>query len=159
MAIAKSYKDGIKQTITVAIGAEVYEIDLEEMAGRLRIDPSHLDEELEEQSAFYLWIAVLAASANSDAEDEKQGFDIFYNELLSDVRRDMEEAGTKPTVSGVESDAKASEEYGTRLEVLLTARRTADVLNVIKEASRMRQYLLIERSRRASRDEAAALDE
>lgn len=147
------------QDIIVDVEGEEYEFNLRAIAERLIIDPNHLDEELEQQAALYLWIASAAANALSNAEDSKHGFEIFVAELEKEIRRDFEGQGVKATEAKVAAEVKGSSEYTERLDDYLSDRRSADMLAVIKEAARMRQYTLIERSRRAYKDDAAASED
>jgi len=146
--------------VDVEVEGKPYKLDLTIVSEKMLIDPNHLDEELEEQAAFYLWTATLSSEAEMNAEEEKQAFDIFYAELQRDVRLSMESEGGKPPAAAtVEAAAKATEEYGERLGDVMEARRTAAILATVRDAVRMRQYTLIERSRRLSKREAAETEE
>lgn len=150
----------IKDTLVVEVNGKKYKLNFEDIGQRLMIDPANLDRELEEQAAFYFWLATIATNAEVQAEQEKQGFDIFFSELQRDVRASIEEGGGKaPAAATVEAAAKATEEYEERLVVVLDAKRTASLAATVRDAVRMRQFLLIERSRRLSRNDAAEHDE
>lgn len=146
--------------VEVTVNGRVYTLDLSTVAEKMLIDPNHLDEELEQQAAFYLWVGTLAAEAEMSAEEEKQAFDIFFAELQRDVRLTMEGNGGKaPAAATVEAAAKATKEYGNRLADMMEARRISAIVSTVRDAVRMRQYTLIERSRRLSKHEAAETEE
>jgi len=150
----------IKDTLVVEVNGKKYKLNFENIGERLMIDPANLDRELEEQAAFYFWVATIATNAEVIAEQEKQAFDIFFSELQRDVRANIEEGGGKaPAAATVEAAAKATEEYEERLVTVLDAKRTASLAATVRDAVRMRQFLLIERSRRLSRNDAAEHDE
>lgn len=146
--------------IKVELEDKTYKLDLNDVAERMIIDPVHLDEELQEQAAFYLWVGTLASTAEQNAEEEKQAFDIFFSELQRDTRLAMEaEGGKPPAAATVEAAAKATEEYADRLADVMEARRIAGMVATVRDAVRMRQYTLTERSRRLSKSEAAEVEE
>lgn len=146
--------------LSIEVDGKTYKLDLNDVADRMIIDPVHLDEELQEQAAFYLWVGTLASAAEMNAEDEKQAFDIFFSELQRDVRLDIEKGGGKPPAAAtVEASAKSTEEYADRLADVIEARRIAGMAATVRDAVRMRQFTLIERSRRLSRSEAAETEE
>lgn len=147
------------QDIMVEVEGTGYVFNLREVAERLVIDPVHLETELEQQANFYLWVAIGASTAASDAEDSKHGFEIFVAELEKEVRRDFDRSELKATEAKVAAAVKTHPEYLSRLEAYLSDKRIADIMSVVKEATRMRQFLLIERSRRAYKDDAAASED
>ena len=152
--------ESIKDTLVVEVNGKKYKLNFEDIAERLMIDPANLDRELEEQAAFYFWVASIATNAEVTAEQEKQAFDIFFSELQRDVRAAIEEGGGKaPAAATVEAAAKATEEYEERLVTVLDAKRTASLAATVRDAVRMRQYTLIERSKRLSKNDAAEHDE
>jgi len=152
--------EAIKDTLVVEVNGKKYKLNFEDIAERLMIDPANLDRELEEQAAFYFWVASIATNAEVIAEQEKQALDIFFSELQRDVRANIEEGGGKaPAAATVEAAAKSTEEYEDRLVTMLDAKRTASLAATVRDAVRMRQYTLIERSKRLSKNDAAEHDE
>lgn len=150
----------IKDVLTVIINGKKYKLNFEDIGEKLIIDPANLDRELEEQAASYFWVATIATNAELDAAQEKQAFDLFYAELQRDIRARYEDNGKKaPAQAGVEAEAKASTEYEDRMVALLEANRVAALSATVRDAFRMRQYTLIERSKRLSKNDAAEHDE
>ena len=146
----------IEEVIEVKVNGKTYELDLGRVSRLMMIDPAHLDEELQEQAAFYYWIATLATEAQFLVEDAQQVFDVFYAELVSEKREELTPHDGKPPAGTIiEAEAKSDPEYSKRHKGLGELRRRAAVLGTVRDAVKMRQFTLIERSKRLSKDDAA----
>lgn len=147
--------EGIDETLDVEVGSRHYELNLKDVAEKMMIDPANLNGELESQAAFYYWISTLATESSLVAEDERHVFEIYFAEACKGVRLKYEAGdGKVPAQTGIEAEVKSTAEYKERLVRLLDIKRVAALLETVKDAVKSRQYTLIERSRRLSRDEA-----
>jgi len=150
----------IDEIIKVTVNGKKYKLNLSDLAKRLEIDASNLDYELEHQAAFYYWIATLATNAVFMAEEQKHAFEVFYSELINEARSEFEKEGGKaPAATIIEATVKSQEEYQERLGELMKIKRIAALFETAREAVRMRQFLLIERSKRISKEIAAEYEE
>ena len=146
----------IEKTIEVEVNGKTYELDLGRVSRLMMIDPAHLDDELQEQAAFYYWIATLATEAQFIAEDAQHVFDVFYAELVSEKREELTpKDGKAPAGTIIDAEAKSDPEYNKRHKQIVKARQTAAMLATVRDAVKMRQFTLIERSKRLSKDDAA----
>jgi len=159
--MAKPKFDIIEEVLTIELNGKDYEVDLARVSRLMIIDPVHLDEELQEQAAFYFWISTLATQAEIFASDAKHEFEIWFADVVSESREKLSKKaeGKAPAATIIEASAKGDPEYQERLEELSEIQRNAALLGTVRDAVRMRQYLLIERSKRLSRDEAAEAQE
>lgn len=150
----------IEEVIEVRVNGKTYELDLGRVSRLMMIDPAHLDEELQEQAAFLFWVSMLATNAQFAVEDAEQVFDVFKSELISEKREELTpKEGKAPAGTIIEAEAKADPEYSKRYDGISQLRRTAAILATVRDAVKSRQYLLIERSKRLSKDEAAEAQE
>ena len=146
----------IEEIIDIKVNGKTYDLDLGRISRLMMIDPAHLDEELQEQAGFFYWVATLATAAQFALEDAQQVFDVFYAELVNEKREELTpDEGKAPAGTIIEAAAKADPEYSKRHKGIGELRRKAAILATVREAVRMRQYTLIERSKRLSKDEAA----
>lgn len=149
-------EEAVDEVLEVEINGKTYRLDMNGFAERMVIDPDNLDYELEHQAAFFVWIATLATNAEFLYEEAKQSFDLFYAELVNDSRLSFEKGGAKaPAATVIEAKAKQDPEYPERLAEMKELQRIAAIFKTLRDAVHMRQFTLIERSKRLSRDAAA----
>lgn len=148
----------IEDVLDVEVNGKAYTLDLGRVSRLMMIDPVNLDKELEEQAGFYFWVASLATEAQLLLADAEQVYDIFKAELIDEKREELTpKEGKSPAGTIIEAAAKADPEYAARGASITGLRRTAAVLATVRDAVRMRQYTLIERSKRLSKDSAAEI--
>jgi hypothetical protein len=143
--------DTIDDVIEVELNGKRFMVDLADVSAKLLIDPNHLDEELQRQAGEYFWIATLAAQAEATAQEGKRNLELLLSELINEYREKMTDGASKaPAATIIEAAARCDRSYRRAAAVVQQQQRDASLLRVAADAFRLRHYLLLERSRRAT---------
>jgi len=118
-------------------------IDLSSWAENLLIDPADIQHELEKQPRLYFEIGEITACAITQAERTKHDLEVWLSEKVSEIRNEAIGRGGKlPGYDTLEAEAKTDPEYERLYSRYIDAKEDASVLEVARDAMKMRQFML-----------------
>ncbi len=129
--------------------------DLDEAYDALKIDPTHVIDQLTTQAALYAYWSILSEEADVILLTEKRRLDRVEGEVDERMRTEAREADEKVTEAVIQRRLIREEDYGDALDDMINARRNAGYLGVIKRALEQRLSALIAVNNR-DRSEMAA---
>ncbi len=130
--------------------------DLDEAYEALKIDPTHVIEQLTDQPSLYAYWSVLSEEADVLLLSLKKRLDRVEAEADDRLREDARRVEEKVTESIIQRRILRDEKYEDALEVMIDARRNAGYLGVIKRALEQRLTALVAVNNR-DRSEMAAV--
>ncbi len=117
--------------------------DLDEAYDALKIDPTHVIDQLTSQAALYSYWSILSEEADVILLTEKRRLDRMEAEVDDRLREEAREASEKVTEAVIQRRILREEDYADALENMINARRNAGYLGVIKRALEQRLSALI----------------
>ena len=129
--------------------------DLDEAYDELKIDPSHVIEQLTTQAALYSYWSILSEEADVILLTEKRRLDRVEAEVDERMRQEARDCDEKVTEAVIQRRLIREDDYAEALEDMIAARRNAGYLGVIKRALEQRLSALIAVNNR-DRSEMAA---
>lgn len=130
--------------------------DLDEAYNALKIDPTHVIEQLTDQPSLYAFWSVLSEEADVMLLSLKKRLDRVEAEVDDRLREDARRVQEKVTESVIQRRILRDGKYGDALEEMIDARRNAGYLGVIKRALEQRLQALVAVNNR-DRSEMAAV--
>jgi hypothetical protein len=130
--------------------------DLDEAYEALKIDPTHVIEQLTDQPSLYAFWSVLSEEADVMLLSLKKRLDRVEAEVDDRLREDARRVDEKVTESIIQRRILRDGKYEDALEVMINARRNAGYLGVIKRALEQRLQALVAVNNR-DRSEMAAV--
>jgi len=132
---------GLPVDSKITLDAAIY--DLNEVYEALRIDETHVPDQLAEQASLYAFWSTLAEEAAVTAEVERRRLDYVEAELDEAIRADARQTREKITEKQIEKQITRDDKYQDRLDILIQARRDAAILGVVRRALEQRLSALI----------------
>ena len=129
--------------------------DLDEAYDSLKIDPTHVIDQLTTQAALYSYWSILSEEADVILLTEKKRLDRVEAEADERLRQEARDADEKVTEAVIQRRIIREDDYGDALDDMINARRSAGYLGVIKRALEQRLSALIAVNNR-DRSEMAA---
>ena len=129
--------------------------DLDEAYEALKIDPTHVIDQLTGQAALYAYWSILSEEADVILLTEKKRLDRVEAEVDERMRQEARDAEEKVTEAVIQRRIIREDDYEEALEDMIDARRNAGYLGVIKRALEQRLSALIAVNNR-DRSEMAA---
>ncbi len=117
--------------------------DLDEAYDALKIDPTHVIDQLTSQAALYSYWSILSEEADVILLTEKRRLDRTEAEVDDRLREEARDANEKVTEAVIQRRILREEDYADALESMINARRNAGYLGVIKRALEQRLSALI----------------
>ncbi len=117
--------------------------DLDEAYEALKIDPTHVIEQLTDQPSLYAYWSVLSEEADVLLLSMKKRLDRVEAETDDRLREDARRVEEKVTESIIQRRILRDEKYEDALEVMIEARRSAGYLGVIKRSLEQRLTALV----------------
>ena len=117
--------------------------DLDEAYDALKIDPTHVIDQLTSQAALYSYWSILSEEADVILLTEKRRLDRMEAEVDDRLREEAREANEKVTEAVIQRRILREEDYADALDSMINARRNAGYLGVIKRALEQRLSALI----------------
>ena len=133
--------------------------DLDEAYDELKIDPSHVIEQLTTQAALYSYWSILSEEADVILLTEKRRLDRVEAEVDERMRQEARECDEKVTEAVIQRRIIREDDYAEALEDMIAARRNAGYLGVIKRALEQRLSALIAVNNRDRAEMAATVRE
>ncbi len=129
--------------------------DLDEAYDALKIDPTHVIDQLTTQATLYAYWSVLSEEADVILLTEKKRLDRVEAEVDERMRQEARDVDEKVTEAVIQRRIIREDDYAEALENMINARRNAGYLGVIKRALEQRLSALIAVNNR-DRSEMAA---
>ena len=117
--------------------------DINEVYPDLRVDPVHIREQLTEQAALYAYWSTLAEDAAILHDVAKRRVDYVESEIDAELRNEARAVGEKLTEAIVQRRIVLDERYQDKLDEMITARRAAALLSIIRRSLEQRLSALI----------------
>ena len=117
--------------------------DLDEAYDALRVDPTHVIDQLSEQPSLYSYWSVLSEEADVILLTQKRRLDRVEAEVDDRLREEAHRASEKVTEPITARRILRESDYEDALEDMIEARRNAAYLGVIKRALEQRLSALI----------------
>jgi hypothetical protein len=117
--------------------------DLDEAYAALKVDPTHVIEQLTEQPSLYSYWSVLSEEADVILLTKKRRLDRIEAEADDRLRREARDDDEKVTEPVIARRILRESDYEEALEAMIEARRNAAYLGVIKRALEQRLSALI----------------
>lgn len=117
--------------------------DLDEAYDALKIDPTHVIDQLTSQAALYSYWSILSEEADVILLTEKRRLDRVEAEVDDRLREEAREDSEKVTEAVIQRRIIREDDYAEALENMINARRNAGYLGVIKRALEQRLSALI----------------
>lgn len=117
--------------------------DLDEAYDALKIDPTHVVEQLTDQPSLYAFWSVLSEEADVLLLSKKRALDRVEADLDDRLRQEARDDQEKVTENTIQRRILRENEYKDSLEEMIEARRNAAYLGVIKRALEQRLQALI----------------
>ena len=133
--------------------------DLDEAYDELKIDPSHVIEQLTTQAALYSYWSILSEEADVILLTEKRRLDRVEAEVDERMRQEARDCDEKVTEAVIQRRLIREDDYAEALEDMIAARRNAGYLGVIKRALEQRLSALIAVNNRDRSEMAATVRE
>lgn len=119
------------------------EYDLDEVYPDLRIDPTHIIDQLGDHAALYAYWSTLAEEAAILYDVAKRRVDYVEAECDDRLRREARDAEEKVTETVIQRRVIREEKYQDAQDTMLEARRAAALLSIIRRALEQRLSVLI----------------
>ena len=133
--------------------------DLDEAYDALKIDPTHVIDQLTNQASLYAYWSVLSEEADVILLTEKRRLDRVEAEVDERMRQEARECDEKVTEAVIQRRLIREDDYAEALEDMIAARRNAGYLGVIKRALEQRLSALIAVNNRDRAEMAATVRE
>ena len=133
--------------------------DLDEAYDALKIDPTHVIDQLTTQAALYSYWSILSEEADVILLTEKRRLDQVEGEVDERMRQEARDADEKVTEAVIQRRLIREEDYAEALDDMINARRNAGYLGVIKRALEQRLSALIAVNNRDRSEMAATVRE
>ena len=117
--------------------------DLDEAYDALKIDTTHVIDQLTSQAALYSYWSILSEEADVILLTEKRRLDRVEAEVDDRLRQEARECDEKVTEAVIQRRILREDDYADALENMISARRNAGYLGVIKRALEQRLSALI----------------
>ena len=117
--------------------------DLDEAYDSLKIDPTHVIDQLTTQAALYAYWSILSEEADVILLTEKRRLDRVEAEMDERMRQEARDGDEKVTEAVIQRRIIREDEYIEALEDMIASRRNAGYLGVIKRALEQRLSALI----------------
>ncbi len=117
--------------------------DLDEAYAALKIDTTHVIEQLTEQPSLYSYWSVLSEEADVLLLSKKRRLDRVEADLDDRLRQEARDDDEKVTEAVIQRRILREQEYEVALDAMIEARRNAADLGVIKRALEQRLSALI----------------
>ena len=117
--------------------------DLDEAYDSLKIDPTHVIDQLTTQAALYAYWSILSEEADVILLTEKRRLDRVEAEMDERMRQEARDGDEKVTEAVIQRRIIREDEYSEALEDMIASRRNAGYLGVIKRALEQRLSALI----------------
>ncbi len=117
--------------------------DLDEAYDALKIDPTHVIDQLTTQAALYAYWSILSEEADVILLTEKRRLDRVEAEMDERMRQEARDGDEKVTEAVIQRRIIREDEYIEALEDMIASRRNAGYLGVIKRALEQRLSALI----------------
>lgn len=117
--------------------------DLDEVYPDLRIDPTHIIDQLSEHAAKYAYWSTLAEEASIAYDVAKRRVDYVEAALDDKLRREARDLDEKVTEAIIQRRIIREDEYQDVQDAMLDARRSAALLSIIRRAFEQRLSALI----------------
>ncbi len=117
--------------------------DLDEAYDALKIDTTHVIDQLTSQASLYSYWSILSEEADVILLTEKKRLDRVEAEVDDRLRQEARECDEKVTEAVIQRRILREEDYADALENMIDARRNAGYLGVIKRALEQRLSALI----------------
>ena len=117
--------------------------DLDEAYDSLKIDPTHVIDQLTTQAALYAYWSILSEEADVILLTEKRRLDRVEAEMDERIRQEARDGDEKVTEAVIQRRIIREDEYIEALEDMIASRRNAGYLGVIKRALEQRLSALI----------------
>ncbi len=126
-----------------AIKVDGVPFDLDDAYDALKVDPTHVIDQLTEQPSIYAYWSSLSEEADVILLTEKRRLDRVEAEVDDRLRQEAREEEEKVTEAIIQRRILREEDYAEALEAMINARRNAGYLGVIKRALEQRLSALI----------------
>lgn len=133
--------------------------DLDEAYDALKIDPTHVIDQLTSQAALYSYWSILSEEADVILLTEKRRLDRVEAEVDERMRQEARDCDEKVTEAVIQRRILREDDYAEALEDMINARRNAGYLGVIKRALEQRLSALIAVNNRDRAEMAATVRE
>ncbi len=133
--------------------------DLDEAYDALKIDPTHVIDQLTNQAALYSYWSILSEEADVILLTEKRRLDRVEAEVDERMRQEARDCDEKVTEAVIQRRIIREDDYAEALEDMINARRNAGYLGVIKRALEQRLSALIAVNNRDRAEMAATTRE
>lgn len=133
--------------------------DLDEAYDALKIDPTHVIDQLTTQAALYSYWSILSEEADVILLTEKRRLDRVEAEVDERMRQEARDVDEKVTEAVIQRRIIREDDYAEALEDMINARRNAGYLGVIKRALEQRLSALIAVNNRDRSEMAATVRE
>lgn len=117
--------------------------DLDEVYPDLRIDPTHVVDQLGDHAALYAYWSTLAEEATILYDVAKRRVDYVEAELDDKLRQEARETAEKVTNDVIDRRILREDKYQDAQDTMLEARRAAALLSIIRRALEQRLSALI----------------
>ena len=117
--------------------------DLDEAYDALKIDPTHVIDQLTTQAALYAYWSILSEEADVILLTEKRRLDRVEAEIDERMRQEARDGDEKVTEAVIQRRIIREDDYVEALENMIDSRRNAGYLGVIKRALEQRLSALI----------------
>ena len=131
--------DFLQVTVKLDTGRK-YQGDMRE---ELEIDPSQINQELQEQPAKFAWWATIHSLSQARVDDLKRRMDLREAELSKEFREAAIEDGTKLTEKSIEHAITRDLEYQEMAQALVNAKRDAGIFQVARDAFKQRADAMV----------------
>lgn len=129
--------------VDAKVNVDGVKYDLDEVYPDLRIDPTHVVEQLSDHAALYAYWSVLAEEAAILFDVAKRRVDYVEADLDDKLRREARDADEKVTEAIIQRRILREDEYQDVADAMLEARRAASLLSIIRRALEQRLSALI----------------
>lgn len=117
--------------------------DLDEAYDALKVDPTHIIDQLTEQPALYAYWSILSEEADVLLLTRKKRLDRVEADLDDRLRREARDEEEKITEAIIQRRILRESDYAEAEEAMIDARRNASYLGVIRRALEQRLSALI----------------
>lgn len=117
--------------------------DLDSAYDELKIDPTHIIQQLTDQPTLYAYWSVLSEEADILLLSSKRHLDRVEAEVDDRLRQEAREDDEKVTEAVIQRRILRENDYEDALEEMIDARRNASFLGVIRRALEQRLSVLI----------------
>lgn len=120
--------------------------EVEALLANLKIDPNALEDEASNHPSIFARFAILAEEASNESRWAKRHYDLVVADADSALRRKREE-GWKPTDKAVDREIAVDDDVLAARDAMLSAERTAGILNALRQSLTHRKDMIIELQR------------